>query len=161
MRLSAQQEYGLRCIVQMARDRTSATINIVDVADREAISNAYVAKLLRILRKAGLVTSIRGVKGGYTLARPAKEITVIEILEALGDPLYPAGYCRRYSGKARDCVHVCDCGSRAVLMGLNDIVRNYLAQFSLADLILPEQELRRAVGERVEQLPSWAAGGAV
>ena len=160
MRLSAQQEYGLRCIVQMARPRTAEANNIVDVADREAISTAYVAKLLRILRKAGLVNSIRGVKGGYTLARPAEEITVIEILESLGDPLYSPGYCRRYSGKARDCVHVCDCGSRAVLMGLNDIVRNYLAQFSLADLILPEPDLKAAVGERVEQLPSWAAGTA-
>ena len=152
MRLSAQQEFGLRCMLQIARDKSSECVNLVDIADREALSVAYVAKLLRLLRKAGLVESIRGVKGGYRLAGAPEDICVADILTALGGQLYFAGFCHRHSGRARDCVHVVDCGSRAMLMGLHGVVKSYLSQFTLADLVRPEQQVRATVNERVRKL---------
>lgn len=152
MRLSAQQEYGLRCMVQMARDQTSGCVNIVDIADREALSGAYVAKLLGRLRKAGFVKSIRGVNGGYRLTRASDEIRVGEVLAALGDQMFSSNHCRRYSGHARDCVHIVNCGGRAMLMGLDRLVSTYLAQFTLSDLVHPEHEVIQQVNEHVRQL---------
>jgi Rrf2 family protein len=148
-------------MVQVARDRTSGCVNIVDIADREALSVAYVAKLLRLLRKAGFVKSTRGVKGGYQTTRPAEEICVADILSALGGDLYTPDFCHRHSGHARDCVHILDCGGRAMFMGLDRVVKAYLSQFKLSDLVHPERELREMVGERVEELPRRMAGSSV
>ena len=153
MRLSAQQEFGLRCLVQMARDRSSDCVKIVDIADREALSVAYVAKLLRILRKAGFVESIRGVKGGYRLSKAPEEVCVAGVLTALGGQLYTPDFCHRHSGRARDCVHVVDCGSRAMLRGLDRLVKGYLSQFRLSDLVRPEQRVREVVRDRVKRAP--------
>jgi len=152
MRLSAQQEFGLRCMLQIARDRTSDCVNLVDIADREALSVAYVAKLLRLLRKAALVESIRGVKGGYRLAQAPERISVLDILTALGGHLFEPGFCHRHSGHARDCVHVVDCGSRAMLVGLDRMLKSYLSQFTLADIIRPERQVRAFVKDRVRKL---------
>ena len=152
MRLSAQQEFGLRCMVQIARAQSSECVNLADIADREALTVAYVAKLMRILRRAGLVKSIRGVKGGYRLTEAPERTSVADILGALGDDLHPQRFCRRHSGHARDCVHVLDCGSRAVLMGLNQMVKGYLSQFTLSDLVYPEQRVRAVVKQRVKKL---------
>ena len=152
MRLSAQQEFGLRCMLQIARDKSSDCVNLIDIADREALSVAYVAKLVRLLRKAGLVESIRGVKGGYRLADAPEHTSVADVLTALGGQLYSPLFCHRHSGHARDCVHVLDCGSRAMLIGLHGMVKSYLSEFTLADLLRPEQQVRAVVNERVRKL---------
>jgi Rrf2 family protein len=139
-------------MVQLARDQSSDCVNLTDIADREALTVAYVAKLMRILRRAGLVKSIRGVKGGYRLTDAPERVSLAQILAALGDNIDSQAFCRRHSGHARDCVHVVDCGSRAVLKGLNQMVKSYLSQFTLSDLIHPEQRVRAVVKQRVKQL---------
>ena len=154
MRLTAQQEYGLRCMVQLARTQSADCVNIVDIADREGLSVAYVAKLLRVLRKAGLVRSTRGVKGGYHLTKVPEEINAYEVLDALGGKLYANDFCRKHSGQARACVHVVDCGSRAMLIGLDRMIQTYLKQFKLSDLLCPEKEVREVASGHVEQLPN-------
>src|SRR5947207_975628 len=64
MRFTAQEEYGLRCLMQVAR-APEGSLTIPEVADREALSLPYVAKIMRHLRSLGLVTATRGQKGGY------------------------------------------------------------------------------------------------
>ena len=86
MKISAHEEYGLRCLVQLARaevDAESLTLN--QIADREGLSVANAGKLMWILRKAGLVQSQRGANGGYTLARPASEIRLNEVIRILDE----------------------------------------------------------------------------
>ena len=73
MRLSAQEEYGLRCLLQVAKSATAGPIAINEIATREGISPEYAAKLMRALRRAGLVISTRGAAGGYHLARDPRE----------------------------------------------------------------------------------------
>ena len=70
MKLSSQEEYGLRCLLQLARHGDEASLTIAEMSQREGISSPNVAKIMRILRRAGLVASTRGKAGGYTLARP-------------------------------------------------------------------------------------------
>ena len=78
MQLLATEEYGLRCLVQVARHTAPQPITIPEIAAAEGLSPEYAAKLLRALRQAELVVSTRGAGGGYRLSRPARETWMIE-----------------------------------------------------------------------------------
>ena len=84
MQLLAQEEYGLRCLLQVAQQRGSDPLSIQAVAEAEGLSPEYAAKLMRALRQAGLVQSTRGAAGGYRLSRPPASITVWDVIQALG-----------------------------------------------------------------------------
>ena len=86
MKISAQEEYGLRCLLQLARaEAVGESLTLAQIAEREGISVANAGKLMWILNKAGLVQSQRGTKGGYHLARPASEIHLNEVIRVLDD----------------------------------------------------------------------------
>jgi Rrf2 family iron-sulfur cluster assembly transcriptional regulator len=134
MKVSAQEEYGLRCLVLLAHLREGESLNLSQIAKREGISVANAGKLLWILNKAGLVQSLRGTKGGYRLARPASEIRLSEIIKVL-DEDEVAAHCKSYTGVLDVCVHTSDCGIRPVILGLHEIVQNALAEVTLAQLV--------------------------
>lgn len=134
MRFTAQEEYGLRCLLQIAREPTGFN-TIPEIAQRESLSGAYVAKLLIVLRKAGIVDSTRGQKGGYRLARPAQQIRMDEVLDVLGGRLYANGFCGRYPGHDAVCVHQSDCSIRGLWSRLDGIVHDSLSRTTLADML--------------------------
>ena len=86
MKFTAQEEYGLRCLLQIGHQGGSLTIP--EISARESLSIPYVAKLVRLLRQGGFVTSTRGQSGGYALARPPEQIVVGEVLAVLGGRLF-------------------------------------------------------------------------
>src|SRR5512135_1004951 len=98
MKFSSQEEYGLRCLLQLALRGAGASATIADISDAEGLSPAYVAKLLRLLRLSGFVASVRGQEGGYTLVREPVDILITDVLGALGDRFYEPGFCEQYSG---------------------------------------------------------------
>ena len=100
MHLSSQEEYGLRCLLQLARHDGDEPMPIQEIAELEGLTPEYVAKLMRVLRKGGLVTSTRGAAGGYRLDRPADEITLWDAVEILGGPLFPESFCENASRRA-------------------------------------------------------------
>ena len=153
MKFTTPEEYGLRCILQIARRAPSESMTIPELSQRESLTSAYVAKLMRILRRAGLVESIRGQKGGYQLARPAEEISVAEVLTALGGQLYSKDFCNDHSGSVRSCVHLGDCSIRSVLSGVERLVQSVLAQCKLSDLLRTEQSMAVWVQGRVDSAP--------
>src|ERR1044072_1529035 len=135
MKISAHEEYGLRCLVQLARaevDDESLTLN--QIADREGFSVANAGKLMWILVKAGLVQSQRGANGGYTLARPAAEIRLSEVIRILDEDTVDR-FCQTHAGVLDVCVHTSDCGIRPVIVGLHEIVQSALAEITLSELI--------------------------
>src|ERR687886_1991595 len=135
MKISAQEEYGLRCLLQLARaGQQGESLTLAQIAEREGISVANAGKLMWILNKAGLVRSIRGTKGGYRLARPAAEIRLSEIIKVLDDDVL-AGHCKSYTGVLDACVHTGNCGIRPVIVGLHDIVEQALQNITLAQLL--------------------------
>ncbi|MEJ7617739.1 MAG: Rrf2 family transcriptional regulator [Pyrinomonadaceae bacterium] len=134
MKVSAQEEYGLRCLLQLAQLRESEFLTLAQIAEREGVSVANAGKLLWILNKAGLVRSIRGTKGGYTLARPAAEIRLNEIIKVLDDNVIE-GHCKSYTGVLDACIHTGDCGIRPVIVSLHEIVQAALSEITLAQLI--------------------------
>jgi len=141
MKISAHEEYGLRCLVQLARaeaDGESLTLN--QIADREGLSTANAGKLMWILVKAGLVQSQRGAAGGYTLARPAAEIRLNEVIRILDEDTVDR-FCKSHTGVLDACIHTSECGIRPVIVGLHEIVQNALAEITLAELIGSEENV--------------------
>src|SRR5919199_438716 len=141
MKVSAQEEYGLRCLLQLARaGQQGESLTLSQIAEREGISTANAGKLLWILNKAGLVQSVRGTKGGYNLARPASEIRLSEVIRVLDQDEVDA-HCKSYKGVRETCVHTTDCGIRPVIVGLHEIVQNALSEITLAQLLGTEEKV--------------------
>ena len=134
MKVSAQEEYGLRCLLQLAYLGDGEYLTLGQIAEREGISTAHAGKLLWILNKAGLVSSLRGTKGGYMLARPASAIQLSEIIKVLDEDVL-AGHCKSYTGVLDECVHTGDCGIRPVIVGLHEVVQKALSSITLAQLV--------------------------
>jgi len=150
MKLSSQEEYGLRCLLQLAR--AGAALTIAEMSEREGISAPNVAKIMRILRRAGLVRSTRGKSGGYHLARPATEVRALDVLAALGGRLFDPGFCDRHAGVEAHCLNTRDCSIRPVLHGLQDAVDQVLGELTLASLLGSESEVAGTLGPRVIKL---------
>ena len=140
MRLTAQEEYGLRCLLQVARQPDTA-VTTPEIAEREGLSNAHVHKLMRLLRRGGMVKSVRGRKGGYQLARPAEQINVGAALASLGDSLYSTEFCSEHRGITRTCVRNDDCSIRSLWMAVDRAVQRALQSTKLSDLLRSEPEM--------------------
>ena len=140
MKISAQEEYGLRCLVQLANLKEGETLTLPQIAEREGISTANAGKLMWLLNRAGFVQSTRGTKGGYFLSRPAGEIRLSEIIKVLDEDVL-AKHCESYTGVLDSCVHKGDCGIRPVIVGLHEIVENALSQIRLSQLVGDERSV--------------------
>lgn len=140
MKISAQEEYGLRCLLQLAGLKNGESLTLPQIAEREGISTANAGKLMWLLNKAGFVTSTRGTKGGYFLSRPANEIRLNEIIKVLDEDVL-AKHCDSYTGVLDRCVHKGDCGIRPVIVGLHEIVEHALSQITLASLVGNEKSV--------------------
>ncbi|MEZ5344798.1 MAG: Rrf2 family transcriptional regulator [Pyrinomonadaceae bacterium] len=140
MKISAQEEYGLRCLVQLAALKDDETLTLPQIAEREGISQANAGKLMWMLSKANFVNATRGTKGGYSLARPSKDIFLSEVIKVL-DADEIESHCEGYAGVKESCVHTGDCGIRPVIVGLHEIVHNALSQITLAQLVGTEKKV--------------------
>ncbi len=140
MKISAQEEYGLRCLVQLANLGPGDSLTLPQIAELEGISSANAGKLMWLLNKAGFVLSTRGTKGGYALARPAGEIRLSEIIKVLDEDVLNK-HCENYTGILESCVHKGDCGIRPVIVGLHEIVEHALSQITLAQLVGNEKSV--------------------
>jgi len=140
MKISAQEEYGLRCLVQLATLAENESLTLPQIAEREGISQANAGKLMWLLKKAGFVQATRGTKGGYVLSRPASEIHLNEVIKIL-DADEIGNHCESYTGVLDSCVHKGDCGIRPVIVGLHEIVQEALSQITLAQLVGDEAKV--------------------
>jgi Rrf2 family protein len=141
MKITSQEEYGLRCLLRLARGTEEESLTIPEIAHAEGLSAPYVAKLLAVLRQGGLIGSQRGRAGGYHLTRKPSTIGLGEVLLALGEPLFDdPGYCQRHAGPVTDgnCVHQGDCTLRALWQTLEQWMRQSLDRITLADLLQNE-----------------------
>ena len=89
MKLSTKGRYGLRALIDLAQYSSEAPVSITSISARQDISERYLEQLMAMLKKAGLVSSIRGAGGGYVLAKDMREISVGDILRALEGSLEP------------------------------------------------------------------------
>ena len=134
MKFSAQEEFGLRCMIALARE---GECTIPAIAKAEGLTQSHVAKLLAILRKSEFVVSHRGQQGGYTLSMPAGEIKVSDLLAALGGRLTTEKFCVRFTGQNEQCVHTDDCSLLPLWLRIQESVDSALRNVTLADLTDP------------------------
>jgi len=148
MKVTAQEEYGLRCLVHLASASPEKPLTVHEISEREGLSAPYVAKLLNPLREAGIVDSVRGRAGGYHLTRPAEQINLAQIMSALGGQIFESHYCERFPGEAEACVHLTDCSIRSVWGAIEGLVDQVLRRTSLADLMKSEMRLGADIQQR-------------
>lgn len=137
MKVSAQEEYGIRCLLALGQRGPGATMTIPEISRAEGLSKEYVAKLMRILRRGGLVRSVRGQAGGYMLVRPLEQITVAEALSVLGGRLWDPDFCRQHPGLRDICSHSRGCSVQRLWRRLQDAVDGVLGNVTLKDLLEP------------------------
>jgi len=152
MKLSTQEEYGLRCLLQLARPDVLG-LTIPELGKREGMSEANVGKIMRVLRRTGFVRSTRGQGGGYALFRPAGEIVVGDVLAALGGRMFDARFCDRHSGVQNSCLHLRDCSIRPVLRHVQEAIDEVLGRLTLSSLLRNEREMADWAGARGKSLP--------
>ncbi len=144
MKITSQEEYGLRCLLRLAGADEGLSLTIPEIAAAEGLSGPYVAKLLAVLRQAGLIESVRGRAGGYRLARPPADVTLGSVLMVLGEPLFDdPSYCQRHAGTetSGNCVHHGGCTLRALWQTLEHWMRHTLDRITLADLLQGQHRL--------------------
>jgi Rrf2 family transcriptional regulator, iron-sulfur cluster assembly transcription factor len=151
MKITAQEEYGLRLLIRIAGCRTETGMSIPQLTESEGLSSHYVAKLTRILRMAGFINSTPGYKGGYVLARPAAEISIREVLKALGGLLFDQDFCGSHAGALNLCTNSVDCSSRSLWKMIQFTVDQLLNKVTLYDLVGKEQDSERILNILLEQ----------
>jgi len=132
MRITTRGRYALRASLAMARIGTKdEPVSINSLSELENISSVFLEQIFFKLRKAGIVSSIRGPGGGFFFARPLEEVTVKQILEAAGENL-DITFCNK---SVDDCERIGACLSHNVWVGVNEILKDYLSKITLASIL--------------------------
>lgn len=156
MKITAQEEYGLRCLLQLAREESSAlqgsTLMVRDIAEREGMSVAYVEKLLWTLSRSGIVESVRGPKGGYRLTKSCNDISLGEVMRVLGGIPSEQEICSQFTGNQDTCVHEDDCGLKPVWASITDFIHSVFDKVPLSSLLNDSLDVKlvKITGKRNE-----------
>ncbi len=140
MRITTWAEYGLLVTVHLARRDGALPVPARDMAEAEGLPADYVEQILLRLRRAGLVSSVRGAKGGYHLARDPHTISVRDVLEAAEHRTFEVN-CESHPVNAERCQPGGSCSIRPVWKALQRRVDEMLDSISLADLTMEEAEV--------------------
>ena len=145
MRITTWAEYGVICSLHLARRAESGPVTGRDIAEREKLPGDYVEQILLRLRRAGIVTSTRGARGGYTLARAASGITVREIIAAAELMTFDL-HCESHPVDEARCSAAHECSIRPVWVMLQRRIDEVLDGVRLSDLLEAEPRVRQRVG---------------
>jgi Rrf2 family protein len=151
MKITAQEEYGLRILLRIASCKEADGMSIPQLSEAEGISSHYVAKLTRILRLSGFVNSTPGYKGGYVLAKPADTIIINDVLKVLGGTLFDAEFCGLHSGTLKLCTNSVDCSSRSLWKMIQFTLDQLLDKVTLADLVNTEKDSVKVLNNILEK----------
>lgn len=146
MKISTKGRYGVKALFELAMHEGAGPVSLKTVAERQGLSEHYLEQLVAPLRKAGLVTSVRGAQGGYTLSRPASEITVGDVIRVLEGPI---GYteCSTEGVVASDyCGRADSCQAHGVWEKVTKAIIDVVDGITLADLC---EEARREQANKV------------
>jgi len=154
MKITAQEEYGLRILIRLAACKDTNGMSIPQLSEAEGITGTYVAKLTRILRLKGFIKSKPGNKGGYELARPSKEIVINDALKALGGPMFSNNFCGSHSGTMKLCTNSVDCSARSLWQMIQYTLDQLLDKVTLHDLVNSEKESTKILYQMLKPDPA-------
>lgn len=135
MKLSARVEYAVRIMAVLALHDGSGPLPLREIAHSEGISFRFLEQIIPHLRRAGLVESVRGTRGGYYLARPPEQINVGAIVRAVEGPIIPVTCLAENASGEQRCHHGETCRTRHVWEKLRDRINEVLDGVFLSDLI--------------------------
>src|SRR5215210_223866 len=151
MLFSTKAEYGVRLMVELGRSADARPVSLSAIAEAEMLPLSYLEHIVAKLRDAGLVTSTRGARGGYTLGRPAEDIDMLEVVQALEGPITPME-CFHAEREGRVlCSHETDegrnCATKLLWTRVQGGVSKALTTTTVADLVAftEQHEPERAV----------------
>jgi len=136
MKLSKKSEYGLRALLELTRVHGTNTLQRHDIAARQHIPVEFLEQILLALKRAGLLSSRRGVKGGYTLIKQPGDITLGQVIRILDGPLAPIGCVSKTAyQKCSDCPYAnkAQCPVQHVMGTVRDAIAGILDNYTLAD----------------------------
>jgi len=145
MRITTWAEYGVICALHLAKRASDGPVNGRDIAAREKLPADYVEQILLRLRRAGVITSTRGARGGYMLARPAEETSLRAVIHASELETFDL-HCVSHPVESDRCSASHLCSIRPVWMLLQQKIDDVLEGVSLADLLHDEPVVRERVG---------------
>lgn len=143
MKLSTKGRYGLRAVLDIAVRSGDEAVALSCIAERQSISISYLEQLIAKLKKAGIVNSTRGAKGGYVLAKPPEEISVGEVLRALEGNLDPVD-CAEVKGEDSACQASDICVTKYVWKRISDSINNAVDTLMLSELVEESRALAAA-----------------
>ena len=149
MKVTAQEEYAIRCLSQLAKGDGKTTIG--QIAAAVGLSDENTAKIMSRLRQLALVRSIRGKEGGYVLARPAEEVSIAAVIEGMSGGLFELERCSG-ANDGQGCAYHGDCGIRPVWVTLSGVVHDFLDSISLADLLSGEMNVNAHVTQLAAEI---------
>ena len=138
MKLSTRIRFALRIMIQVAGDTSGKPVLSRNVASAQDISEPYVDQILLPLRSRGLLASVRGRSGGYRLARPAKEITLLDIVQAMEGNVQLADCL----SDTKECKRATKCVTRDVWAMLTESLKRDMNSVILADLVVKQAKLQ-------------------
>lgn len=134
MKLSSRTEYAVRAMAELAEMHGGGPISLREIAARQDIPEKYLEQLFRQLRKAELISGLRGAQGGYSLAREPCEITVGDIMRAVDGPIAVCSCAAEDKGDA-DCERKSHCAAHPVWAKLQDGIVSILDSTTLYDML--------------------------
>ena len=145
MRVTTWAEYGLIVSIQLAKQAGKGPVAARELSEQERLPHDYVEQILLRLRRAGLVESVRGARGGYLLAREPQAISVKDVIEASEHVTFEVN-CDHHQVDAERCDPGTACSIRPVWRLLERRINEVLAGISLADLLHQESEVYQIAG---------------
>ena len=129
MMISTKGRYGLSLVLDLAKEGTERPVPVKEISGRQNISEKYLEQIIMPLARAGIVKSVRGVKGGYVLGRPAEDITAGEVLRAAEGSIAPVECC------SSGCEHSGDCVPFGLYKKIQDAVDSVVDSTTIADML--------------------------
>ena len=129
MMISTKGRYGLRLMLDLAKESHGRPVPVKEIAKRQEISDKYLEQIISQFSKAGLVKSVRGAQGGYVLTKPANEITAGEVLRAAEGSIAPVECCEI------GCEHSDGCMTYGLYKRIMDAVDGVVDSTTIADML--------------------------
>jgi Rrf2 family protein len=145
VRITTLAEYGVICALHLARRADEGPVTGRDIAEQERLPGDYVEQILLRLRRAGIVRSTRGARGGYVLARAPEDVSIRNVIEASETTTFDLHCISHPIGEER-CSSSHNCSIRPVWMLLQRRIDDVLEGVRLSDLLHEEGEVRTRVG---------------
>jgi len=146
MKLSKKGEYALRSLINLglAAEVKRDLVQVSELAESDQLPVKFLEQIMQALKEAGLVSSMRGKFGGYRLAKPAREITIGQVVRLIDGPLAPIGCVSQSAYEKCTCPDEAHCGLRMLMLDVRNAIAGILDRYTLADVVeITLRKLRR------------------